>query len=94
MREGQTMELTMSAVGENLKRLRKAAKKTQQEVAFAAGLSVSIVSQIEQGSNQDPRGSTLRALAGALGTTVDALLSDEAAPNPSAPKRRRKGAAE
>jgi transcriptional regulator with XRE-family HTH domain len=77
----------MTAVGENLKRLRKAAEMTQQQVAMAAGLSISIVSQIEQGSNQDPRGSTLQALALALNTTVDALLRT---PSPRSVEKRRK----
>jgi transcriptional regulator with XRE-family HTH domain len=75
----------MSVVGENVKRLRKAAGKTQQEVAMAAGLSMSIVSQIEQGTNQDPRGSTLRAIARVLGTTIDELLAEPTEP----PHRRR-----
>jgi transcriptional regulator with XRE-family HTH domain len=64
----------MTPIGLNVKRLREAAGMTQQALATAAGLSLSIVAQIEQGKNADPRGSTLMALANALGATVDELL--------------------
>ena len=80
----------MTTVGENVRRLRKAADKSQQEVAVAAGLSVSIISQIEQGSNKDPRGSTLRKIATALGTTVDELLAEPADQVAPPARRRRK----
>ncbi len=87
------MEAIMTPLGANLHRLRKAAGWTQQDLAVAAGLNTSIVSQIEQGKNQDPRLKTLQALAKALGVTVDALVNppdDQAAPEPPAPRRRRK----
>jgi transcriptional regulator with XRE-family HTH domain len=83
----------MSPVSENVKRLRKAAGLTQQQLAVAAGLSVSIVSQIEQGTTPDPRGSTLAALAGVLQAAVDELLRPAPAvveEKPAAPKSRRK----
>jgi transcriptional regulator with XRE-family HTH domain len=64
----------MTPIGANLRKLRRAADLTQQQLAVAAGLSVSVVSQIEQGSNPDPRGSTLAALAASLKVTVDDLL--------------------
>jgi transcriptional regulator with XRE-family HTH domain len=68
----------LSTISENMKRLRAAAGMTQQSLAIAAALSVSVVSQIEQGTNSDPRMTTLVALARALGVTVDALISGEA----------------
>jgi transcriptional regulator with XRE-family HTH domain len=84
-------------LGKNLRRLRKAAGMTQQELAVAAGLNASIVAQIEQGRNTDPRASTLLALARALSTTVDELFREPARPPggdddtpPEAPKRRKK----
>jgi transcriptional regulator with XRE-family HTH domain len=58
--------------------LRAGAGLSQQALATAAGLSISVVRQVEQGTNMDPRGSTLKAIAGALGTTVDELLRDDA----------------
>jgi transcriptional regulator with XRE-family HTH domain len=60
-----------------LKQLREAAGLSQQELAVAAGLSVSIVSQIEQGRREDPRVSTLAAVARVLSATIDDLLSDQ-----------------
>lgn len=65
----------MGTIGQNLKRMRAAAGMTQQGLATAAALSVSVVSQIEQGTNRDPRMTTLVALAGALGVSVDVLVS-------------------
>ena len=83
----------MTPIGLNVKRLRTATEMTQQQLAVAAGLSVSIVSQIEQGTNADPRGSTLRALARALKTTVDELLREPDAEDaaPVKPGRKEKG---
>jgi transcriptional regulator with XRE-family HTH domain len=57
--------------------LRKAAHMTQQQLATAAGLSISLIHQFEQGSKHDPRLSTLRALAGALGVGLEELTGDE-----------------
>jgi transcriptional regulator with XRE-family HTH domain len=68
-------------IGTRLKQLREAHGLTQQELAVAADVSVSIVFQIEQGRQTNPKIATLLALAGALGVSVSALLS--------APKKRR-----
>ena len=68
-------------IGPRLKQLREAHGLTQQELAAAAGLSVSIVFQIEQGRQTNPKIATLLALSRALGVGVSALLS--------APKKRR-----
>jgi transcriptional regulator with XRE-family HTH domain len=86
--ERLNVEELMTPIGLKLRQLRDAAGLTQQQVAVAAGLSVSIISQIEQGKNADPRGSTLKAIAGALGTTVDELLRDDA---PAAADKPAKG---
>jgi transcriptional regulator with XRE-family HTH domain len=63
-------------IGDNVKRLRAAAGLSQQALATVAGLSVSIVSQLEQGTSQDPRLSTLAALAKALSVTLDELARE------------------
>jgi transcriptional regulator with XRE-family HTH domain len=80
----------MSPLGKRLKELREAAGLTQQDVAFRSGLSISIVSQIEQGL-KDPRVSTVKALATALGVDAGALIDgqEKAEAQPSAPKRSR-----
>lgn len=77
----------MTPLSANVLRLRKAAGLSQQKLATAAGLSISIISQIEQGATADPRGSTLRAIAGALGVGLDALF---ALPSEEEPKPRKK----
>lgn len=60
-------------------REREGEKMTQQELATAAGLSLSVVAQIEQGKIPDPRLSTLRALAKALNVPVLVLIGEEEA---------------
>ncbi len=62
---------------DRLRELRKAADLTQQDLANKADLSISAVVQIEAGKIPDPRISTLKALAKALGVTVDELISDD-----------------
>jgi transcriptional regulator with XRE-family HTH domain len=57
-----------------LKALRAEAKLSQQALAMRAGLSLSVVCQIEQGRKEDPRVSTARALADALGASLDDLI--------------------
>jgi transcriptional regulator with XRE-family HTH domain len=86
----------LATIGQSVKDLRAAAGLTQQELAVKAGLSVSVVSQIEQGTNADPRLSTLAALARALGVNLDQLAGDTTpAPQPSgdkpAPKKTTRG---
>ncbi|HEV2947330.1 MAG TPA: helix-turn-helix transcriptional regulator [Gemmataceae bacterium] len=56
-----------------VKKLREAAGLSQQALAVKAGLSVSVVSQVEQGKKADPRMSTVLAIAEALGVTCDSL---------------------
>ena len=75
---------------DRLRALRRAAKLTQQQLANAAGLSISAVVQIEGGTIPDPRGSTLIALARGLGVPVDELLSEGAGNQPGTRKPNRK----
>lgn len=73
---------------DRLKELRTAAGLTQQALATKAGMSVSAVVHIEAGRVPDPRLSSLRALAKALGVSLDDLAeNDEPAEKP---KRKRK----
>lgn len=58
---------------DRLRRLRTAAGLTQQQLAVKAGLSVSVVVHLEGGRIPDPRMSTLKALAKALGVGLDEL---------------------
>jgi transcriptional regulator with XRE-family HTH domain len=67
----------MEQIGQTLRRLRLAAGMTQFALANAAGLSLSAITQLEQGTNNDPRTGTVRALARALGCTVDELVNAE-----------------
>lgn len=64
----------LAPIAQRLKALRENAGMSQQSLAVSAGLSVSLVSQIERGSRIDPRMSTITALATALGVTLDDLV--------------------
>jgi transcriptional regulator with XRE-family HTH domain len=70
------LELLMP-IKDRLKALRTGAGLTQQQLAFDSGLSISVVAHIESGRIPDPRISTLKALARALGVGVAALVEDE-----------------
>ncbi|MBY0229530.1 MAG: helix-turn-helix domain-containing protein [Gemmataceae bacterium] len=67
------MHGTMADLGERLKRLREAAGETQQGLAEKAGLAIGALRAIEQGIVADPKLTTLRKLAAALGCTIDDL---------------------
>jgi transcriptional regulator with XRE-family HTH domain len=64
---------------DRLKALRTAKGLSQAGLARATGLSVSLVAQLEQGLTADPKLSTLKALAAALGCTLDDLAQEDAA---------------
>src|SRR5437868_10406167 len=62
-------------ISQRMRELRQAAGKSQQQLATDAGLSISVVTRIEQGKNDDPRVSTIMAIAEALGTSIEALMA-------------------
>lgn len=58
----------------NFRTLRENAGLTQKELATAASLDQTTISQIETGKVRDLRYSTLEAIAKALETTIDAVV--------------------
>jgi transcriptional regulator with XRE-family HTH domain len=73
-------------IGARVRQLRIEARLSQQALAVAAGLSMSVVAQLEQGVRADPKISTVAALARALGVSVDALLEGAPGEPPAAKK--------
>jgi transcriptional regulator with XRE-family HTH domain len=61
------------ALAGRLKALQEKKGMTQQELAVKAGLAVSIVTKLEGGVTEDPRWSTVCALADALEVNVSEL---------------------
>ena len=61
----------MATLGENLKKIRKAKKMTQKELAQKSGVKQSVISDLETG-NAKSTGSILE-LANALGVTAEEL---------------------
>jgi transcriptional regulator with XRE-family HTH domain len=77
-------------IADKLKKLRADAGLTQMQLAVKAELSMSVISSIEQGAIPDPRVSTLKALAKALGCTLDDL-GQNGDDEPPKPARKPKG---
>jgi transcriptional regulator with XRE-family HTH domain len=61
-------------LGARIRARREAAGLTQQQLAARAELALSVLTKLEQGKATDPKLSTLRALARALGVTLDELV--------------------
>jgi transcriptional regulator with XRE-family HTH domain len=76
MSQGQT-------VGDRIREARKRSGLTQRELAQATGLSLSLISKLEQGERQDTRTETLRKIASVLSVPTTALIG--AAPGPPPP---------
>lgn len=64
----------MGVIGANLRRLRTAAELNQTQLAERAGLSITAYRKLEKARSQ-PRSSTLRNLAAALGVGLQELLT-------------------
>ena len=83
--------------GERLKALRTARGMSQMDVARVTGLSLSIVSQLEQGLTTNPRLNTVKVLCKALGCRIRDLVPDddldpeESPPRPGPKGRGKKG---
>jgi transcriptional regulator with XRE-family HTH domain len=71
------LETLAMPIGDRLKEMRRAAGLSQMDLARVSGLSLSIITQLEQGRADDPKLSTLKALAKALDCTLDDLGRDE-----------------
>jgi transcriptional regulator with XRE-family HTH domain len=78
-------EMTLNAA--RLKQLRALAGLTQQELATRAEVSIALILGLEQGKQDNPRLTTLRKLAAALGCTVGRLVDEP--PSAVAPPKRR-----
>jgi transcriptional regulator with XRE-family HTH domain len=83
-------ELLTMSIGDRLKSLRTAKGLSQVALARASGLSLGVVTQMEQGLARDPRISTVLALAEALGCSLDDLARDPPPKPTHKPKRRGK----
>lgn len=66
----------ITEVADNVRKLRRTAGMTQEQLAHDADVSVSVVQKVEQG-NGDVRTETLHALARALGVPTSALFVTE-----------------
>lgn len=79
------------ALKDRLRELRLGGELTQEQLAHAAGLTLTSVRKVESGEVTDPRWSTMRALARALRASLDDLAAaDERPPEPPRPMGRPK----
>jgi transcriptional regulator with XRE-family HTH domain len=84
------MAREVSTLGQRVREAREARGMSQQALAMAAGLSMSVVTQIEQGLKQDLKFASVVRLAQALGVSLDVLAGlhedqDAAEEKPPAP---------
>lgn len=76
-RKSQRGPYEVTAFGRRIRRLRKAANLTQQELADIVGVKQAVsISRIEIGRQKSCRADLLRKLADVFETTVDRLLSE------------------
>ena len=68
--------LVMTEVGDRLKKLRRRAMLTQEQLAKKSGVGITTINRIETGAVEDPHFSTLRKLARALDAEPRELLED------------------
>lgn len=68
--------IAMAPLKEKLRTERRRAALTQEDLAAKAGVGVATIARIEGGEIEEPRVSTLRKLAGALGIETRDLLED------------------
>ncbi|MBK7544134.1 MAG: helix-turn-helix transcriptional regulator [Elusimicrobia bacterium] len=61
-------------ISDSLRRLRKARGLTQQRLAEKAGVSMIVVTKIEQGTTKDPAMSSLVKMADVLDVSIDELI--------------------
>ena len=78
---------TRSCALEELRRLRKLKGLSQQDLAALSEVSQYTITEIETGRRPDPRPSTLRKLAKALGVEVADFFREPEAPKAPAPPR-------
>ena len=62
---------------DNLIRIRKERKLSQEGVARRSGLATVTISKLEEGKSSDPRISTVLKLAKALGCSVETFFSED-----------------
>lgn len=65
---------SMSIIGQNLKRLRRARGLSQGRLAKSANVSLNTVVKLELGENDNPTLKTMESLARVLGTNLMGLL--------------------
>ncbi|MFD8011261.1 helix-turn-helix domain-containing protein [Streptomyces sp. NPDC058955] len=68
--------MTTEDLGKTLRRLRRLAALTQEELAERSNVSVDVIRQLEQGRKHSARLPTLHALANGLGVELTTLLGD------------------
>jgi len=67
----------MTHIGDNIKRIRKQAGLSQQDLAEKCGISKSQLSRLESGEQENPLIKTIIPIATALGVSLDEIVYGE-----------------
>ena len=62
---------------DNIKKLRKEQNLSQEQLAKRAGVTYSALTKVEGGTIKNPTVGTLRKIADAVNTSIDALIGRE-----------------
>lgn len=74
--------LLMTPLAKRLSEVRVSRGLSRRSLSLQAGLTDSVVGQIERGDIADPSTSALSAIAGVLGVSIDWLVNGETASAP------------
>jgi transcriptional regulator with XRE-family HTH domain len=68
-------EILGVALADRIKELRLAAGISQEQLAYRAGVTISVVRSLEQGTVENPQWFTIRGIARVLGVSLDDLAA-------------------
>jgi transcriptional regulator with XRE-family HTH domain len=71
-------------IGERIRKARKAAGLTQEDLAQGAGVRLNAIARLERGESRDPHYSTLRGIARTVGVPIEDLVREGEYPGPLA----------
>jgi len=64
-------------LAQNIKKLRKQHRLSQEQLAHKAGITYSTLIKLESGANTNPTIETVQKLAGAFGVGLDEMVGEE-----------------
>jgi transcriptional regulator with XRE-family HTH domain len=73
--KAQVAEAAGVALADRIRQLRRKAGLSQEQLAFRAGVTTSVIRKLEQGQADNPQWTTIRAIARILDASLDDLAT-------------------